>query len=238
MSANAFADFWTKLALHYKGNAKVFFGIMNEPHTMDTNVWMTVANTAIAAIRATGAVNKILVPGNAFTGAWSWTQSWYGTPNGQAMLSLKDSKNNTVIEVHQYLDTDSSGTTSPCVSTTIGRERLTEFTQWCKQNGFKAFLGEFGGGTSSNCLSALDDMLNYIDKNVDVWIGWTYWAGGQWWGNDYFTSVAPVGGKDRPQTSVLLKHVPNSDDPDKDAATSVQYNLFVLAFAAVAAALF
>ncbi|MCI5220088.1 MAG: hypothetical protein D3914_13095, partial [Candidatus Electrothrix sp. LOE2] len=32
----AFADLWGKLATHYKGNARVIFGLMNEPNTMAT----------------------------------------------------------------------------------------------------------------------------------------------------------------------------------------------------------
>ncbi len=50
------------------GNPKVIFGLMNEPHDLPTENWLTAANVAIAAIRATGATNLITVPGNAFTG--------------------------------------------------------------------------------------------------------------------------------------------------------------------------
>lgn len=61
----ALANFWSRLAQRYKANPRVIFGLMNEPHTMPTEQWVSAANDAIVAIRATGATNLILVPGNA-----------------------------------------------------------------------------------------------------------------------------------------------------------------------------
>jgi endoglucanase len=45
-----------------------------------------------------------------------------------------------------------------------------------------------------------------MDENSDVWLGWTYWAGGAWWSDDYFASVQPLNGKDRPQMAILEKY--------------------------------
>jgi endoglucanase len=78
-----FAAFWAALAARYMGNSRVVFGIMNEPNTMTTELWVQDANAAIAAIRGVGAKNLLTVPGNAWTGACSWFQNWYGTPNAQ-----------------------------------------------------------------------------------------------------------------------------------------------------------
>ncbi|MEM8680782.1 MAG: glycoside hydrolase family 5 protein, partial [Planctomycetota bacterium] len=111
-----FADFWTRLAHEYKDNDRVIMGLMNEPNSMPTEQWASAANAAIAAIRQTGAENLILVPGNAWTGAHSWTQNWYGTPNATAMLTITDPGNNFAFDAHQYLDSDSSGTSSAIVS--------------------------------------------------------------------------------------------------------------------------
>ena len=85
-----FANFWSRLAAQYKSNPRVIFGLMNEPHGMPTEQWVAAANAAIAAIRAAGAQNLILVPGNGWTGAHSWSDSWYGTPNAVAMLNIVD----------------------------------------------------------------------------------------------------------------------------------------------------
>ena len=67
----------------------------------------------------------------------------------------------------------------------------------------RGFLGEFGAGSDSVCLSALDRVLGFVAQNSDVWLGWAYWAAGTWWSSDYFTNIQPIDGKDRPQFSVL-----------------------------------
>lgn len=206
VSNAAFADFWSRLATRYKSNGKVIFAIMNEPNTMPTEQWLSAANTAIAAIRAAGATNLILVPGNAWTGGWSWDQTWYGTSNATVMKGVVDSGNNYAIEVHQYLDSDGSGTATSCVSPTIGVERLTAFTAWANANGKHAFLGEFAGGDNSTCKEAVQRMLQYMQDNNNVWMGWTWWAAGPWWA-DYIYTLEPKAGVDRPQMSWLTPYL-------------------------------
>lgn len=206
VSNSAFADFWSRLAARYKSNSKVIFAIMNEPNTMPTEQWLSAANAAIAAIRAAGANNLILVPGNAWTGGWSWDQNWYGTSNATVMKGVVDSGNNYAIEVHQYLDADGSGTATSCVSATIGVERLTAFTAWANANGKRAFLGEFAGGDNSTCKEAVQRMLQYMQDNNNVWMGWTWWAAGPWWA-DYMYTLEPKAGADRPQMSWLAPYL-------------------------------
>ncbi len=201
-----FEDFWSRLATHYMDNPLVIFGLMNEPHTMSSELWRDDANAAIAAIRATGATNLILVPGNAWTGAHSWSQGWYGTPNATTMLTIVDSLDNMAFDVHQYLDEDSSGRNPDCVSTTIGAARLQDFTNWARTNGKRGWLGEFGVSSDITCLVALNNMLNFVDANTDVWLGWTWWAAGPRWG-DYMFSIEPANGVDKPQMPFLEPHI-------------------------------
>jgi len=207
VAVSAFTDFWTKLATHYKGNSKVVFGIMNEPHDMSTEVWRDAANAAITAIRNTGATNLITVPGNAWTGAWTWTSNSYGTPNSVAMLSINDPLNNFIYEVHQYLDDNGSGTSATCVSSTIGSQRLQAFTNWCRQYGKKALLGEFAGGDNPTCASAVSDMLNFMKSNSDVWVGWTWWSAGPWWGSYMYSLEPGTGNSDKPQMSTITPYI-------------------------------
>lgn len=203
-----FADFWGRLATLYKSNPRVVFDIMNEPHDMSTEQWVGAANAAIAAIRATGATNLIIVPGNGWDGAHSWSQSWYGTANATAMLQIKDPGNNYAYEVHQYLDDTSSGSSPNCTSATVGSERLAGFTSWLKANGKRGFLGELNGGRSGTCLAALDDMFKHLEANSSVWLGWTFWAGGPWWGNDVIEPNNNVNnGKDDVRMTMMLPHL-------------------------------
>jgi len=213
----AFGDFWSRLANEYKDNERVIFGLMNEPNSMPTEQWRDAANAAIVAIRNTGAANLILVPGNAWTGAHSWNQNWYGTPNSVSMLGIVDSVNNFAFDVHQYLDGDSSGGSSQIVSQTIGQERLVQFTNWLHTNNRRGFLGEFAVANSTIGASgpqigdeAIHNMLNYIEANGDVWLGWTWWAAGPWWGNYMFTleptNLGLPNQADRPALSALQPH--------------------------------
>ncbi len=199
-----FADFWARLATLYKGNSKVLFGIMNEPHDMSTEQWVGAANAAIAAIRNTGANNLIVVPGNGWTGAYSWSDNWYGTSNATAMLQINDPGNNYAFEVHQYLDATAAGTSGTCVSTTIGSQRLAGFTSWLRSKGKRGFLGEFAGGANATCLTALDDMLKYVESNADVWLGWTFWSAGPWCGSG---CIEPINGQDEVRLKGLLPHL-------------------------------
>lgn len=145
---SAFDNFWTGLSNQYKGNNHVIFGLMNEPNSMPTEQWRDAAQSAINAIRTTGANNLILVPGNAWTGAFSWGDNWYGTPNAQAMLTISDPGNNFAFEVHQYRDGDGSGS-GGVVSATVGRDRLVNFTNWLHTNHRRGFLGEFAAPNAS-----------------------------------------------------------------------------------------
>ena len=203
----AFADLWTRLADDFKGDPGVVFGLMNEPHGMPTEQWRDAANVAIAAIRATGATNLITVPGVAYTGVHSWLSDSYGTPNGVALLSIVDSGDNYAFEGHQYLDSDYSGTHPECRSATIGAEVFAGFTAWLRTNHKRAFIGEIGAGANATCLTALDGVFDHVAANDDVYLGWTWWSAGPWWGDSYFMNLEPKAGSDVPQMAVVADHL-------------------------------
>lgn len=95
--------------------------------------------------------------------------------------------------MHQYLDSDGSGTSATCVSETIGQERVTGATEWLRDNGKKGIIGEFAGGANDVCKAAVTGMLDYMAQNADVWKGAVWWAAGPWWG-DYMFSMEPEDG--------------------------------------------
>jgi len=201
------ADLWKRLAMTFKDDDAVIFGLMNEPNAIDAAAWTTIAQSSIDAIRATGARNLILVPGTAYTGAHSWASTSYGTPNATALAKISDPASNLAVEVHQYLDKDFSGTSGDCISPTVGVDKLRGFTEWLRQQGKRGFLGEFAAGTSDTCTQALDGMLGFLEKNADVWLGWTYWAAGSWWQPTYPFNVQPgKDGSEKPQIALLAEH--------------------------------
>jgi aryl-phospho-beta-D-glucosidase BglC (GH1 family) len=202
---SSFADFWGKLAFHYKSNPDIIFGLMNEPHEQSASAWLGSTNAAISAIRSTGAAQQILVQGSYWDGAWTWT-----TTDNAAVIGtgVQDPAHNFAFEVHQYLDADGSGTHAGVVSATIGVERLTAITQWAETTGSRLFLGEVGVASDPTSLTALDEMLSYMQQHTGAWQGVTYWAGGPWWPANYIFLIEPQNGVDTPQMDILLKHLP------------------------------
>jgi len=203
VTAASFADFWSRLATRYAGMPTIDFGLMNEPHDMNTEDWVASANAAIQAIRATGANNLITVSGNGWDKASDWYQTWYGSANAKALLDIVDPMDNLAFEAHMYFDGDGSGKDRDCVNEDVGVQRLTKFTGWLRTNKKRGFLGEFATGTSATCLTALGNVLNFVQTYSDVYMGWAWWGAGPRWGNYMFTLEPDGTGGDRPQMAVL-----------------------------------
>ncbi|KAI0876402.1 glycoside hydrolase family 5 protein [Hypoxylon argillaceum] len=172
-----FGAFWGELARRFSGNEKVIFGLMNEPHDMASSLVLANNQAAIDAIRAAGATNLILLPGNSWTGGHSWTQG--ADPSSAVMNQFKDPANNTAIDIHEYLDVDYSGQHAECVNDAA--TNLADLTAWLKTNNLKAFITEFGGANNTGCATMLEDMITYMADNEE-YIGWTAWAAGPFWG--------------------------------------------------------
>ncbi|KAH8672843.1 glycoside hydrolase superfamily [Tricladium varicosporioides] len=181
-TTSQFATFWATLAGRFKSNEKVIFGLMNEPHDMNTNLILANDQAAINAIRAAGANQLILAPGNGYTGGHSWTQDYSGnSPASSAvMYKITDPVNNTAFDIHEYLDSDFSGSHSVCSQ--AAATNLAPLTTWLQTYGFKAMITEFGAANGTQCASYVTDMVNYMAAN-DVYIGWTAWAAGPFWGS-------------------------------------------------------
>jgi len=186
----AFKTWWTNVAAEYKDNDLVVFDTNNEYHDMDQQLVFDLNQAAIDGVRAAGATKQYITPeGNSWTGAWTWISSG----NGASMVNLKDPENKLVYQMHQYLDTDGSGTSATCVSATIFKERLQAATKWLKDNKKQGVIGEFAGGNNAQCISALQDGLKYMGENSDVWLGGIWWAAGPWWA-DYIYNMEPTTG--------------------------------------------
>ncbi|MEZ5923166.1 MAG: glycoside hydrolase family 5 protein [Hyphomicrobiaceae bacterium] len=200
--SEAFASFWRQLAIFLIDNERVALGLMNEPYGLSADHWLKIANGAIAAIRDIGAEQLLLVPGTRYSGA----HSWLGAGNA-AMSGVIDPLNHFAIEVHQYFDGNSSGTSSEVVSGSCGSERLQDFQTWAREHGLKAFLGEFGVPATPVGLNALSDICQEMSANPDVWIGWAAWSAGPFWPADYIFNLEPAaGGKIREQTRLLASY--------------------------------
>lgn len=194
-----FSSFWKTLATAFKSNDKVIFDTNNEYHDIDQTLVFNLNQAAITAIRAAGANSQyIFAEGNSWSAAMAWA-----TTNDN-LKQLKDPANKLVYEMHQYLDSDNSGTSDVCVSATIGAERVASATNWLRQNGKIGILGEFAGGNNTQCKSAITGLLNHLKQNSDVWQGALWWAAGPWWA-DYIYSFEPPSGTGYTYYNSLLK---------------------------------
>ena len=190
-----FANMWSQLATQYKSNPYVIFGLCNEPNGMSTVQWFAAAQAAITAIRATGATNLIMVPGNDYTAASTWTSNWYDTASPQVsnsvgFLALKDPINNMCVSVHSYWDSDQSGTGTDISSNQVGVTNLEGVVAWARTNKLKVHVSEFGcSATNSIAAATCTNMLNYMNANLDVFIGCAWWTDGppSWYGSYVFT---------------------------------------------------
>ena len=200
-AAELFAESWAVIAARFRSDDRVILGLMNEPNVQSATEWLRGVNAAIAAIRKVAPRHLLLVSGSYWDGAHSWTT----TDNGTVMLDVVDPGRNFAYEVHCYLDGDNSGTHREVVKG-AGSTRLTAFIEWCRQHKARAVLGEFGWADSPEAHAEGAALLDAVRDSPDVWIGWTYWAAGSWWG-DYMFTVQPKDGRDRSQMKVLQRYL-------------------------------
>jgi endoglucanase len=211
--ANArLSELWAQIASRYKGNSYVWFDLMNEPHQQTALEWIKTDNAIAAAIRATGAANKIIYQGTAWQGAWTWTTSG----NAKELLKAYDPGHNYAFEAHQYLDRDGSGTSPVCV-TGSGATRLDPFTTWLKTNGLQGIIGEVGWADNAGCATEATALLDdwraaATSSAAGGYIGLTYWAAGPMWPDSYMYLAEPrpfPAGADPAQLKTLKRYLPH-----------------------------
>ena len=175
-----FSDLWRRLSSRYKDYPHVIFGLMNEPNRQPANVWFDLAQAAVNVIRDSGARQLILVPGTAWTGMHKWLTAGSAGSNADVLLSISDPANHYAYEMHQYFDRDYSGTHTECVDSQRFVGQFEKVNDWLRSHGKQAFLGEFGASLAPECLEDLKTTMDILNKNKDLWIGWTYWATSDW----------------------------------------------------------
>ncbi|ETO93292.1 glycoside hydrolase family 5 protein [Legionella oakridgensis] len=215
--SKAYEDVWKKLYALIKNDSTIdqhyiMIDLVNEPVGVPDDKVFTIQANLIKMLRQQGFEGYILVEGNAWSGLHSWaTEQWQGS-NGQtytnATLFTRENFNKAgiydlskiIINVHQYLDSNFSGTQDSCQQdlSTIGPSgfNLMAFVDYLQQNQFKAMVTEFGvGRNSDSCTPALIEFMNYLKDNSakdkeSGFMGWTIWSVGHGWGN-YNLRVTP-----------------------------------------------
>ena len=105
--------------------------------------------------------------------------------------------NTAVFDIHQYFDSDNSGTHANCVTNHIS-DSFQPLQTWLKANNRQAILSESGGGSSdSSCLTDVCAALDFLNDNSAQFLGWVGWAAGSFQ-TSYVLSMVPNGATDVP----------------------------------------
>jgi endoglucanase len=206
--ASAFIDVWLRLHQVFNNPDETAFGLMNEPAALPVPLWMQIAQQTVLALRNDGAKNLLLVPSGRWSGAHEWDKPFDGLSAASAFRNFQDPLNNYVIELHQYTDSNFSGTSANCMDPARLRDILAKVTTWAKQEKKRFLLGEFGVAKSTECLATLQAMLEAM-QDSSAWQGWTYWSAGPWWGN-YPLSIQPQNNQEAPQIPILRQYTNKS----------------------------
>ncbi len=201
----ALADLWGRLAARLTLRTDLVLSLMNEPHDIPGPDWASAASGAIAAIRAAGAKNLVLVSGTAWDGAHSWTSDLPTGNNGRDMLAVRDPLDRFAFDVHQYLDADFSGQSAACPAAERAIGAVDALQGWLLAHHRRGFLGEFASSSAPACMDALATMVAHVDADPKAWVGWTAWAAGPWWPRDYPFNLQPDAAGGPPQLALLAR---------------------------------
>lgn len=199
-----YADAWSKIATYIKSDPEAYsallaYDIMNEPYGIPSvngltpqKVWEGYAQVAVDAIRATGDNALIHVEGYSYSSATQFAKL-------HPLPFITDAQNNIVYHAHVYFDNDTSGSYKLTFEEeTIqakkqghasvgarGVSRVKSFTDYCKLQKIKCFIGEFGwpntyavgAQAAADWNVAGEEILTFMDQER---LPATMWATGTW----------------------------------------------------------
>ena len=184
----------------------VWLDLMNEPNGISAQQTFDNEMAAFITLRQNNINNPIALEGTEWTGLHSWVSS--GNASVFTVSAINSALQNAgvnagqyAIEVHQYLDSNFSGTSPVCVANATLNDQInfSEFTQWLQSNHVPIILGETGGGLNQVCIDDMSTLYSDAVQNSysasavsGGFSAITYWGGGQAWGNSYFLGIQPI----------------------------------------------
>lgn len=201
-SNEVFAQLWANIASKYADNDKVVFGLMNEPHDLDTAKWADTCQAAVTAIRKAGAEKQIiLLPGNNFASATDFVTNQSADLLGK-ITNPDGSTDGLLLDLHKYLDINNSGQHAEC--TTDNVEGFKSIAKWLKDNNRTAMVSETGASQEESCMEKFCAQNKFISENTDVFVGFVGWAAGSF-DSTYVLSLTPTGSPGSYTDNKLMK---------------------------------
>ncbi|KKF95440.1 Endoglucanase EG-II [Ceratocystis platani] len=189
-----FGKLWTNIMEPWKDDDHVIVGVMNEPHDLDIKLWADTCQHVVNELRKSGATSQmILLPGNNFTNSATMIENG----SGEAMLAITNpdgSTDNLILDIHQYLDVDNSGSHLECVRDNV--DSFTKLAEFLRKNKRLGMISETGASTDSTCLDRFCKQNEAILSNDDVYIGLTGWSAGSF-NKEYMMNMSPEWVKDK-----------------------------------------
>lgn len=153
VSDQSFVNLWAKIAKEYSDTDKVVYGIMNEPHDLEVKPWVNTVQKAVTGIRKAGATDSIiLLPGVNFTSALTFVS----TDSADLLNKVTNpdgTTDNLVMDLHQYLDINNSGTHKECTNDNVDGYKIVG--EWLRKNNRTAIVSESGASMDPSVCSRL-----------------------------------------------------------------------------------
>ncbi|MBB4859617.1 hypothetical protein HNO88_002946 [Novosphingobium chloroacetimidivorans] len=203
---------WNTVFGEYKGNARFIPSMQNEPHgafTVDeftgtaseivaqrAAAWWQVVNQWIAAMRAAGWTQKLIVPGMFYQSA----EDWVAEGNAAGALTVTDP--DVIIECHQYVDGGAGASTTVLANS---QNRFDAIFAAARAGGYKVHIGETAVPNTTAGDALLPLLYEKFEANRDVLFGVTLWSyNTQQPLSNYFAGLL----EDKPlrPSALLLKH--------------------------------
>jgi endoglucanase len=146
--------------------------MMTLAHDLDIAKWGATNQAAILAIRNITSEQKILISGTQFARLVDWKA--FSSP-GIGPGLIQDPANNTLYDFHQYFD-NLGGAYGLCEPWSGFVRSFEAVTNILRNNDLQGMITEFGGGPFPQCVDTIRSMLAFLDRNSDVWYGWTAWG--------------------------------------------------------------
>ncbi|CAH7683786.1 glycoside hydrolase superfamily [Phakopsora pachyrhizi] len=174
--SEAFVDLWVRLAKVFSSDKLVYFGLMNEPHDIQSwDAWTKSLQDVVTGIRKAGAKNVILLPGE----QWSSLKTDIFTQSYQRLKTITNPDktfDGISFEFHRYFDSDGSGKSTECSGDRV--EEVKAAAKILNADGRQAIITETGAGSTQSCLQVLPKFFGAIKESYPAIAGGIMWGAG------------------------------------------------------------
>lgn len=212
----AIVEAFTRAFGKYIGKEWFVPSFVNEPHYNE--VWYDVARAFIAEMRKAGWTNTIVISRNGWAGLHSLSED---NADQLATIVATDPLEKIVIDMHQYVDSDSSGTHYDQVMGTKGTTAdlsMEDARKWLanklgpevamlRARGLTMLLGEWGIPNTKAGAVATEAFIEWLDANSDVIVMAAWWVMSTWMIYDKTKSFYGLSAIDKNAPSPHLKRI-------------------------------